>query len=48
MPKTDEYALIVRYATKRDPHLTKRELKVNGEVVLPVMTFEILAVMHNH
>lgn len=39
MPKTDEYALIVRYATKRDPHLTKRELKVNGEVVLPVMTF---------
>lgn len=39
VPKAGEYALILRYATVRDPHLTKRELKVNGEVVIPVMTF---------
>ncbi len=40
IPKADEYMLLIRYATKRDPHLTKRELKVNGETVIPVMMFK--------
>ncbi len=40
IPKADEYVLIIRYATKRDPHLTKRELKIGGETVIPVMMFK--------
>lgn len=39
-PKTGEYSLVIRYATKRDPHLTKRELKINGNTIIPVLTFK--------
>lgn len=39
VPATGEYALVIRYATNRDPHLTKRELRIDGEVAIPVMTF---------
>lgn len=39
VPETGEYALVLRYATNKDPHLTKREIRIDGEIAAPTLSF---------
>lgn len=39
IPEAGEYTMVIRYATKREPHQTKRELKVNGVTAISTMNF---------